>query len=200
MFASEQSPWIAVQPSSGESIPLLPFPNSMFKYKLRGDQTNGSFVLIEADYWTDGPGLHIHTRESELIHIIDGRVQFIVNGTQFCASTGDYVYVPRNVSQAVRIENTDQRSKPVRLQIQLNPAGLEHFLDEIAPYYYHGQNDTAQHGLIAEKYGIINLGLVAWKDLGCFAGRSNGARQFPSTFLHSIVVICILSYSMYSYL
>ena len=178
--------WLAVQPNSSEYIHTLPFPYSVFKHKLRGNDTNGAFVLFEAEYLTDGPGLHIHTKEDELFHIIEGHVQFIVDGKQFCGSTGDYVYVPRNVSQGIRIMNENNQNKPVRIQIQLHPAGLEDFLDEVAPLYFGRQNDTERLEELATKYGIINLGSVQWKDLGCFPNQSSRGSRFVSPF--SVIV------------
>ena len=189
---NQTASWWSVQANSSEFIHTLPFPNSVFKYKFRGNQTNGSFVLFEADYLTDGPGLHIHTREDELFHIIDGNVQFIVNGTQFCGSPGDYVYVPRNVPQGIRIQNGNNRTKPVRIQIQLFPAGLEDFLDEIAPLYYNGQSNLTRQDELATKYGLKNLGTVQWKDLDCFPSQSSNSNRLTSTLLTLVSFVTIL--------
>ena len=177
---NSNSSWLAVRPNSSEYIHTLPFPYSVFKHKLRGNDTNGAFVLFEAEYLTDGPGLHVHTKEDELFHIIEGHVQFIVDGKQFCGSAGDYVYVPRNVSQGIRILNPTNGNKPVRIQIQLHPAGLEGFLDEMAPLYYGEQNNTQRQEEIATRYGIYNLGSVAWQDLGCFPDQSSSGSRLTS--------------------
>ena len=160
--------WLAIRPHSSEYVHTLPFPNSILKYKFRGDQTNGHFLLFEADYLDQGPEHHIHTREDELFHIIEGNVQFIVDGKQFCGSTGDYVYVPKYVSQGLRIENVHNSTKRVRIQILVTPSGLEGFLDEVAPLYYTDQNNFTRINEISIKYGIINLEPIEWKDLGCF--------------------------------
>lgn len=100
-----QSQRLKIRTNSSEFINTLPFPNSVFKHKLRGKDTTGQFVLFEAEYMTDGPGRHIHTKEDELFHILDGQVQFYVDEKQFCGSTDDYVFVPRNVPQAIRVHN-----------------------------------------------------------------------------------------------
>ncbi|CAF1637937.1 unnamed protein product [Didymodactylos carnosus] len=180
------SKWLAVRSNSSEFIHTLPFPNSVFKYKFRGNETRDLFTLFEADYLDDGPGQHIHTREDELFHIIDGNVQFFVNGEQFCGSTGDYVYVPRNVAQAIRIHNINNGTKPVRIQILLTPSGLEGFLDEVAPLYYTGQTNLTWQNEIATKYGIINLAPVEWQDLGCFTAQSSSANRLTSYILSFI--------------
>ena len=166
-----------VRPNSSQFINTLPFPNSVFKYKLRGHQTGGLFTLFEAEYLTDGPSRHIHTREDELFHIVDGQVQFFVDGKQFCGSSGDYLYVPRNVPQAIRIQSSHNRTKPVRIQVLLTPSGLEGFMDEIAPLYHTGQDNVTLQNEIARKYGIINLDPVDWQDLGCFQQGTNSSKE-----------------------
>lgn len=174
--AVDETHWLGVRPNHSGSINTLPFPNSYFKYKLRGFETRGLFTIFEAEYLTEGPGLHMHTKEDELFHIVDGQVQFYVDGKQFCAETGDYVYVPKNISQGIRVQNEDKLKKPVKIQIMLAPSGLEGFLDEIAPLYGTDQQDNITiHNEISEKYGIINLGNVDWKDLGCFKVKGNAS-------------------------
>ncbi|CAF4335479.1 unnamed protein product, partial [Rotaria magnacalcarata] len=108
-------------------------------------------------------------------------VQFFVDGKQFCGSTGDYVYVPRNTPQAIRVHNINKLKKPVRIQILLAPAGLEGFLDEIAPLYFTGQHNITLQDDIAKKYGIINLEPVDWKDLGFFPDDTSDSKEINSS-------------------
>lgn len=159
---------VIARKNSKNSMPTLPFPNSVFQHKIRGNQTDKTFVLFEAEYLTEGPGYHIHMNDDELFHILEGQVQFIVNNTQFCASTGDYVFVPRSISQGIRVYNPTNMTRPVKIQIMLFPSGLENFLDEIVPLYEHDQQNRTAIAHISEKYGIIDQGPVQWKELGCF--------------------------------
>jgi hypothetical protein len=96
-----------------------------------------------------------------------------VNGSQFCASTGDYVYVPRNISQGIRVYNPTNSSKPVKIQIMLFPAGLDNFLDEIAIIYKQDRSNQTAINIISQKYGIVALGSVHWANLNCFDNISN---------------------------
>ncbi|CAF1157128.1 unnamed protein product [Rotaria sp. Silwood1] len=176
--------------NSSMSIPTLPFPNSIFQHKIRGNETNQTFVLFEAEYLNEGPGYHLHTKDDELFHVLDGKVQFIVNGSQFCASTGDYVYVPRNVSQGVRVYNPSNSTKRVKIQIMLFPSGLENFLDEIAVLYDQDRSNQTAIDTISKKYGIIDLGPVQWNDLGCF---DNNSVQLPSS-VSMLIFFLLLNY------
>ena len=180
---------VIAQANSGQSIPTLPFPNSLFQHKIRGSHTNETFVLFEGEYLDEGPGYHLHMKDDELFHILDGQVQMIVNGSQFCASTGDYVYVPRGISQGIRVYNPKKDKKRVKIQIMLFPSGLEHFLDEIAVIFQGDRNNQTAIKYISEKYGIVDLGPVSWEDLGCFNNIST--KKTLNIFL-LIIVIFIL--------
>jgi len=166
-FVSGNSIVIA-KANSSKSIPTLPFPNSIFQHKIRGNQTDQSFVLFEAEYLNEGPGHHFHMKDDELFHILEGQVQLIVDGKQFCGSSGDYIYVPRNISQGIRVYNPTNSSKRVKIQIMLFPSGLDNFLDEISVLYDQNQNNQTEINRISTKYGIVNLEAVQWEDLGCF--------------------------------
>lgn len=159
---------VIARANSSPSIPTLPFPNSIFQHKIRGSQTNQAFVLFEAEYLDEGPGHHLHMKDDELFHILDGQVQMIVNGSQFCAASGDYVYVPRGISQGIRVYNPMKDRKRVKIQIMLFPSGLEYFLDEVAVVFREDRSNMTAIRSISEKYGIIDLEPVAWQDLGCF--------------------------------
>jgi mannose-6-phosphate isomerase-like protein (cupin superfamily) len=52
-----------------------------------------------------------------MYRVLEGNVQFIVNGTQFCAKPGDYVYVQRPLKQTFRISNPTLKKKRVRMQL-----------------------------------------------------------------------------------
>ena len=92
----------------------------------------------------------------------------IVNGSQFCAGSGDYVYIPRGISQGIRVHNPKKDGKRVKIQIMLFPSGLEHFLDEVAVVFREDRSNMTAIKSISAKYGIVDMGPVAWQDLGCF--------------------------------
>lgn len=184
---SQMAKPLTIRPSEVELIKTLPFPNSSFRYIVRGDQANNEFVIFESFYATEGPGLHVHVREDELFHVMEGYVQFIVDGKQFCANPGDYVYVPKNITQGTRIHDGTFPDKPVRIQIQLVPGGLEKFLDEIAPLYDGNQHNFTLQREISEKHGIYDLGSVDWQDLGCF--KKNSMSNSASTISNPILNI-----------
>ena len=168
LAAHAATSWQYEDANRGAAIPTPPFPNAQLKFKLRGSQTNNFISVIELDFLEAGPGNHLHTREDEFYYVLDGQVQFMINGTQFCGKTGDYVYVPRLMSRAVRVHNPTHAKKRVRMQIALFPAGVEGFLEDIAVYFIQGHNNQTLSDEISRKYGLRNLEPVIWEDLGCF--------------------------------
>ena len=154
-------------------MPALPFPNAQLKYKLRSEQTYNQLTSLELDCLDEGPGYHSHIREDKMYRVLQGQVQFIVNGTQFCAKAGDYVYVPRFLAQTFRVNNPVSKKRLVRVQLTFFPAGAENFLNDMTVLFLKGQEKTSLGDDIARKYGISVLGPVAWKDIGCFDSDDN---------------------------
>ena len=161
------SSWSYVNQNKGAYIPA-PFPNAQLKYKLRSEQTCNQVTTMEVDVLQGGAGAHMHTKVDELFTILEGQMQFAINGTQFCAKAGDYVYIPRFHSQAFRVHNPKFVKKPVRFELLIFPATVEGFFDEMAIYIIQGQNNSTIAGEISKKYGLVYPEAVVWEDIGCF--------------------------------
>lgn len=90
---------------------------------LTGAQTNN---LISMVGFTNTPGefntLHIHTREDEFWHIIDGEFEFQVGEKIFLAEPGSTVFGPRNIQHCFRYAGEHGVG---RLIIMYTPAGCE---------------------------------------------------------------------------
>jgi mannose-6-phosphate isomerase-like protein (cupin superfamily) len=162
------SPWTYINRNVGAYVPGLPYPNAQLKYKLLGDQTDNQITTLELELLDEGPGYHSHIRENKMYHILEGNVQFIVNGTQFCAKPGDYVYVPHPLKQTFRISNPMMKKKRVKVQFTFFPGGFEHFLNDMGTLFLKGQDKGPQADKVAKKYGITSYGPVEWEELGCF--------------------------------
>ena len=167
------SPWLYVDRNSGTFMPALPFPNAQLKYKLRSGHTYNQLTSLELDCLDEGPGYHSHIREDKMYLVLEGQVQFIVNGTQFCAKAGDYVYVPRFLAQTFRVHNPMSKKKRVRVQLTFFPAGAENFLNDMTVLFLKGQDKTPLGKKTAKKYGITVLEPVVWEDIGCFEHNDN---------------------------
>ncbi len=95
--------------------------------KLSSSQTEGRFSLIEAVLPPNVEvPLHVHTREDELFHMLDGKISYQVGPSHFEVSAGNTVFAPRNVPHRVRATSPE----PARYLIVYSPAGFEEFIRE----------------------------------------------------------------------
>src|SRR5258708_5127675 len=78
--------------------------------------------------WKTLPPLHRHSREDESFYILEGTYLFEVDGVQFTAGEGYYVFAPCGTIHA--FQNAGATSG--RLLIVVQPAGLEKFLAELS--------------------------------------------------------------------
>jgi quercetin dioxygenase-like cupin family protein len=118
---------------------------------LDGEQTGGKFTaFLNVTPPGGGPGPHYHEREDEWFYIIEGRVSFLLNGTWTDLSPGDCVYSPRGSIHGFK-NTTDQ---PIRVFINIAPAGFEHFFGEAGEVWAQPKPDMSRMTAIEEKYGI----------------------------------------------
>jgi quercetin dioxygenase-like cupin family protein len=95
--------------------------------KLAGRQTEGRFSLIEM-LWPaklEVP-LHVHTREDELFHMLEGRISYRIGDSRFEAAPGHTIFAPRNIPHNFIVTSPE----PARYLIVYSPAGFEEFIRE----------------------------------------------------------------------
>ena len=57
----------------------------------------------------EGPPLHVHHSEDEAIHVIDGAVDFWLDGRTMRLGSGQGVFLPRSVPHTFRVAGTARR-------------------------------------------------------------------------------------------
>ena len=125
-----------------------------FVILLDGKQTGERFTaFLSISPPGGGPGPHYHEREDEWFHIVEGRVDFFLDGTWTELSPGDCVYSPRGSVHGFK-NNTDQ---PIRVFINITPSGIEHFFFEAAEEWAKPEHDMRHIIALAEKYGHHHL-------------------------------------------
>jgi quercetin dioxygenase-like cupin family protein len=95
--------------------------------KIAGHQTEGRFSLIEA-VWPPNleVPLHVHSREDELFHVLEGRISYRVGDARIEAAPGHTVFAPKNIPHGFSVTS----SQPARYLIVYSPAGFEEFIRE----------------------------------------------------------------------
>jgi quercetin dioxygenase-like cupin family protein len=97
---------------------------------------------------------HIHSREDELIYVLEGRVIFVRDGERFDGSPGSWILLPRGSEHTLCVVSPE-----ARLLVILSPAGLEGFIHDMR------QDDDAPESheverlvTIAARYGVTITG------------------------------------------
>jgi quercetin dioxygenase-like cupin family protein len=100
----------------------------IFQLLIEGEETGGRFAMIEVTVPPQGgPPPHIHRREDEAFYMIEGELEFVCNGQKTKAGPGAFVYLPRNTLHCFK----NIGAKPARMIVEVMPAGLEKFFQEV---------------------------------------------------------------------
>lgn len=89
--------------STGE---LRWFGNTLVSIKLSASAGSDGISVIE--HWMpmgDTPPMHVHHREDEVFHILDGRLRFNVGGSEMEAGAGETILAPKGIPHSYRVES-----------------------------------------------------------------------------------------------
>lgn len=103
-------------------------PGELMTFLITGEETDGAFFLADISV-VPGGGTppHIHSREDESFHLLEGTLSIQVGGDTITASPGDFVYLPRGIAHSFK--NTGYVT--AKAQVLVAPAGLEDFFVEV---------------------------------------------------------------------
>jgi quercetin dioxygenase-like cupin family protein len=113
---------LVVGPGGGDAVkhPLGGFVT----FKTTGADSAGRMLIFETVVAAgDGPPLHTHAREDEMLYVLEGEFRFQVEAEVHEAPVGSTLYVPPGVPHCFQ----NAGSLPGRLLIVFAPAGMEHF-------------------------------------------------------------------------
>ena len=124
-------------PGAGKS---LEFGNgSRAEIAVDGAQSGGDYAVVRYSVKPgDEPPLHTHSREDEMVFVVDGEITAIVGDTNVDVGPGAFAALPRDVPHTIRV-----KSESATLLLTLVPAGLERFFVPASEE----DNDPAKFGL-----------------------------------------------------
>jgi quercetin dioxygenase-like cupin family protein len=115
------------RPAADESLPHLGIVGDTYTILLTGDDTAGTYTLIDMHVPPGGgPPPHRHDFE-EMFTVLDGEVELSFRGETFIAKAGDTVNVPANAPHGFR----NASSEAARLLCMCTPPGQEEFFAAI---------------------------------------------------------------------
>lgn len=122
-----------VEASDGELRPpmecfMFSCMDSFINLLVTGERTGGRFALVEAvgNQGASHP-LHVHSREDEVVYILEGRVRFYLDGDATERRAGESMLLPKGHEHTYAI--TSERA---RLLVMVIPAGLEEYFHDLA--------------------------------------------------------------------
>src|SRR5829696_6208977 len=97
--------------------------------KAKTHQTNGHWSMIEYVLPPSliGPTPHFHKKTQEMFYILDGTLQFLLDGKIIDAPSGTLVVVPEGSVHTFR----NVSDKKVRFQVWFSPGGMEQYFVDV---------------------------------------------------------------------
>jgi quercetin dioxygenase-like cupin family protein len=92
-------------------------------------ETNGVIAVVEeraSRGYATPP--HVHGREDETLYVIDGTLEYIVDGVVGMAATGEAVHLPKGLPHRFEVV-----SEEAHFLVIITPGGFEEFFEEVSP-------------------------------------------------------------------
>ena len=123
--------------------------------KLSSLQTGGDFYIFEG---FSAPGdcvpPHVHSREDEILEVLEGEFDILLGGDHFKAAEGKILFFPRNVAHGF----TNSGMTPAKYRIIVSPgANFEKFFEELSTLPSDQPPDMAKMMEVFERYGLPNI-------------------------------------------
>jgi quercetin dioxygenase-like cupin family protein len=132
-----------LHPNSGDLVTVMGIRHRILA---TAEQTGGAYTLLKLSI-PQGLGIppHVHTREDEAFHVVEGAAEFLVGGEKVDARAGATVMGPRGKPHGFKATSKG----PCRMVVVVTPGGFERFLGELR-----GAKDPAAIAAVAGRYGI----------------------------------------------
>ena len=98
---------------------------ALMTIKARAEDTEGALGVVEGSFYKGfGPPLHVHSREDEALYVLEGEIRFRQADHEFVAGPGTWVWGPRGVPHAFKVE-----SERARALVVVTPGGFERMFE-----------------------------------------------------------------------
>lgn len=142
-----------LRPGEGRSIDLDDF---RMVVKATGEETGGSFSLLEADEPAGfRPPLHVHRDAAEAFYVLEGEYVIRVDEREFPCSAGSFIFIPAGTPHGFKVGAMASR--------KLNfyaPAAMVGYFDDLADATKKGDVNDEVLSEIARTYSMEVLGPV----------------------------------------
>lgn len=123
--------------------------------KVSSADTGGAFALMEDNLKRGfALGLHLHRQHAETFYVLEGEVEFYLDGDWVAATPATTIHVPPGVPHAVKTAD-GQTGKMLMI---FQPSGFDQYLEELRAMSDEDLDDVQHMEELALKYDIVNLG------------------------------------------
>ena|SRR5688572_15383096 len=101
------------------------------EFKARAEETAGALTAFESAVAPgEGPPLHVHANEDEVIYFVDGRFRMMIDGADRDVSSGSFAFIPKGVPHTWQ----NVGDAPGRLLVMFMPAAprMERFFERFS--------------------------------------------------------------------
>jgi quercetin dioxygenase-like cupin family protein len=138
---------ITMKAGEGDTLNVLGMP---LRFLCDAKDTNGAWSLMEEEIPADhGPPSHRHDWD-EAYYVIDGALDFEIDGKLVRLEAGDFAYLPRNTVHAFK----GGSAAPAHVLIFSAPAHSSEFFEDINREVRTIPDDLAKVPEIAHRHGI----------------------------------------------
>ena len=126
--------------------------------KVSAEDTGGQYTLMEDNLKANFKlGLHMHRTHAETFYILEGSVDFYVDGDWMTCTPGTCLHVPPGVQHACELT---PGSTEGRMLMIYQPSGFDQYLAELSTINEADFEDSEKMAALNEKYDIVNIGPV----------------------------------------
>lgn len=144
---------VVLLPGEGRSIDLGNFAMSL---KASGEQTGGSFALLEAAEPSDfGPPMHIHHDAAEAFYVLEGEYRIFIEADTHVCPAGSFIFIPAGIRHGFRVG--DGPSRKLNLYA---PAAMVGYFDDLSAAIVSGDADPTRLDEIARRHAMEVTGPV----------------------------------------
>ena len=137
--------------------PSYDWSNDHTFVKVSAADTGGAYNLIEDNLKaTFALGLHRHDTHAETFYILDGALDFYLDGDWVRTVLGTTIHVPAGVPHACRVANAE----PAKMLMIMQPSGFDAFLAEMATMKPEDFEDPELMAALNSKHDIVPMGPV----------------------------------------
>ena len=138
--------------------PSYDWSNDKIFVKVDADDSGAAYTIVEDNLKSSfSLGLHMHREHAETFYILDGSVDFYIDGNWISAATGACLHIPPKTPHAAKIT---QECEAARMLMVFQPSGFDQFLVELSKMNEADFADEARMSALNEKYDIVPLGPV----------------------------------------